>query len=144
MLRRKFKPSQKIERFAKLTTMMQSSGDRRQIFQAEADMAGPFLEYSPAFVLSQAPPGCRFAGRDKRRASRFRSREALLARLNVVLEADSLSLQTRSSKLVTPVVTRHIALAMSRHASLTLACQTVMQLAREIAKSGAAGLRRKT
>jgi DNA-binding transcriptional LysR family regulator len=90
--------------------------------------------------------------------------------LNVVLEADSLSLQThivseggiyallgpyaiaaaakerslRSSKLVTPVVTRHIALAMSRHASLTLACQTVMQLAREIAKSGAAGLRRKT
>jgi hypothetical protein len=33
---------------------------------------------------------------------------------------------------------------MSRHASLTLACQTVMQLAREIAKSGAAGLRRKT
>jgi LysR family transcriptional regulator, nitrogen assimilation regulatory protein len=90
--------------------------------------------------------------------------------LNVVLEADSLSLQThivseggiyallgpyaiaaagkerslRSSKLVTPVVTRHIALAMSRHAGLTLACQTVMQLAREIAKSGAAGLRRKT
>jgi len=90
--------------------------------------------------------------------------------LNVVLEADSLSLQThivseggiyallgpyaiaaaakerslRSSKLVTPVVTRHIALATSRHASLTLACQTVMQLAREIAKSGAAGLRRKT
>jgi LysR family transcriptional regulator, nitrogen assimilation regulatory protein len=89
--------------------------------------------------------------------------------LNVVLEADSLSLQThiiseggiygllgpyaiaeltqerslRSSKLVAPVVTRHIALATSRHASLTLACRTVMQLAREIAKSGAAGLRRK-
>ena len=81
MLRRKFKPSQKIERFAKLTTMMQSSGDRRQIFQAEADMAGPFLEYSPAFVLSEAPPGCRFADRDKRRTSRLRPREALLARL---------------------------------------------------------------
>ena len=90
--------------------------------------------------------------------------------LNVVLEADSLSLQThivseggiyallgpyaiaeatkerplRSSKLVAPVVTRHIALAMSRHASLTLACRTVMQLAREIAKSGSAGLRCKT
>ena len=89
--------------------------------------------------------------------------------LNVVFEADSLSLQThivsqggiyallgpyaitaaakehslRSSKLVAPVVTRHIALAMSRHASLTLACRTVMQLAREIAKSGAAGLGRK-
>jgi LysR family nitrogen assimilation transcriptional regulator len=90
--------------------------------------------------------------------------------LNVVLEADSLSLQThivseggiyallgpyaiaeatkerplQSSKLVAPVVARHIALAMSRHASLTLACRTVMQLAREIAKSGGAGLRRKT
>jgi len=90
--------------------------------------------------------------------------------LNIALEADSLSLQThivseggiyallgpyaiagatkerplRSSKLVAPVVTRHIALAMSRHASLTFACRTVMQLAREIAKSGAAGLRRKT
>jgi DNA-binding transcriptional LysR family regulator len=89
--------------------------------------------------------------------------------LNVVLEADSLSLQThivsegaiyallgpyaiataskqhrlRSSKLVAPVVTRHIALAMSRHGELTLACRTVMQVAREIAKSGAAGLRLK-
>ena len=88
--------------------------------------------------------------------------------LNVVLEADSLSLQTQivsqggiyallgpyaiaaaskncrlqSSKLVDPVVTRHIALAMSRHGDLTLACRTVMQITREIAKSGAAGLRR--
>jgi hypothetical protein len=87
--------------------------------------------------------------------------------LNVALEADSLSLQThivseggvyallgpyaiaaaskacrlQSSKLVDPVVTRHIALAMSRHGSLTLACRTVMQDAREIATSGAAGLR---
>jgi len=90
--------------------------------------------------------------------------------LNVAFEADSLSLQTqivseggiyallgpyavaaaakertlRSSKVVAPVITRHIALAMSRHGSLTLACRTVMQLAREIAKSGAAGLRRKS
>jgi LysR family transcriptional regulator, nitrogen assimilation regulatory protein len=89
--------------------------------------------------------------------------------LNVALEADSLSLQTQiiaqggvyallgpyaiaaaskdcrlqSSKLVDPVLTRHIALAMSRHGSLTLACRTVMQVVREIAKSGAAGLRRK-
>jgi LysR family transcriptional regulator, nitrogen assimilation regulatory protein len=89
--------------------------------------------------------------------------------LNVALEADSLMLQTqivseggiyallgpyaiaaatkerplRSSKVVAPVITRHIALAMSRHGSLTLACRTVMQLAREIAKSGAAGLRLK-
>ena len=89
--------------------------------------------------------------------------------LNVALEADSLSLQTQivseggvyallgpyaisaaskvcrlqSSKLVDPVVTRHIALAMSRHGNLTLACRTVMQVVREIAKSGAAGLRLK-
>jgi LysR family transcriptional regulator, nitrogen assimilation regulatory protein len=88
--------------------------------------------------------------------------------LNVSLEADSLNLQThivseggvyallgpyaiaaaakecrlQSSKLVDPVVTRHIALAMSCHGSLTLACRTVMQVAREIAISGAAGLRR--
>jgi LysR family transcriptional regulator, nitrogen assimilation regulatory protein len=88
--------------------------------------------------------------------------------LNVALEADSLSLQThivsqggmyallgpyaiaaaardcrlQSAKLVEPVVTRHIALAMSRHGSTTLACRTVMQVVREIAKSGAAGLRR--
>jgi LysR family nitrogen assimilation transcriptional regulator len=48
----------------------------------------------------------------------------------------------QSSKLVDPVVTRHIALAMSRHGTMTLACRTVMQVAREIAKSGAAGLRR--
>src|SRR5438552_17338356 len=82
--------------------------------------------------------------------------------LNVVLEADSLSLQTQivagggiytllgpyaiaaaskecrlqSSKLVDPIVHRHIALAMSRHAQFTLACRTVMQLTRDIAKSG--------
>jgi DNA-binding transcriptional LysR family regulator len=88
--------------------------------------------------------------------------------LNVALEADSLSLQThmasqggmyallgpyaiaaaakerrlQSSKLVDPVVPRHIALAMSRHGHLTLACRTVMQLTRDIAKSGAARLRR--
>jgi DNA-binding transcriptional LysR family regulator len=87
--------------------------------------------------------------------------------LNVVLEADSLSLQTqivseggvyallgpyaidasskqrrlRSAKLVAPVVTRHIALAMSRQGNMTLACQTVMKAARDVAKSGAAGLR---
>jgi DNA-binding transcriptional LysR family regulator len=86
--------------------------------------------------------------------------------LNVALEADSLSLQTQvaadgniyallgpyaiaaalkncrlqSSKLVNPSVSRHIALAMSRHGELTLACRTVMQIAREIARSGAAGL----
>jgi DNA-binding transcriptional LysR family regulator len=86
--------------------------------------------------------------------------------LNVALEADSLSLQThvvadgkiyallgpyaiaaasrdyrlQSSRIVNPSVTRHVALAMSRHGELTLACRTVMQIAREIASSGAAGL----
>jgi LysR family nitrogen assimilation transcriptional regulator len=88
--------------------------------------------------------------------------------LNVVLEADSLSLQThvaseggiyallgpyavasasrqyrlRSSKLVKPVVTRHISLAMSRQGELTLAARTVMQVAREVAKSAVGGLNR--
>jgi LysR family nitrogen assimilation transcriptional regulator len=88
--------------------------------------------------------------------------------LNVALEADSLSLQThvaaeggiyallgpyaaaaaakecrvRSAKLVRPVVHRHIALAMSRHGAMTLACRTVMQVTREIAKAGMAGLDR--
>jgi DNA-binding transcriptional LysR family regulator len=86
--------------------------------------------------------------------------------LNVALEADSLSLQTQivseggmyallgpyaiaaaakncrlqSSKLVNPSVSRHIALAMTRHGELTLACRTVMQAIQEIASSGAAGL----
>jgi len=86
--------------------------------------------------------------------------------LNIVLEADSLSLQThvvadgniyallgpyaiaaasrnyrlQSSKLVNPSVSRHIALALSRHGALTLACRTVMKIAREIAKSDEAGL----
>jgi hypothetical protein len=30
---------------------------------------------------------------------------------------------------------------MSRHGEMTLACRTVMQVAREVAKSGAAGFR---
>jgi LysR family transcriptional regulator, nitrogen assimilation regulatory protein len=88
--------------------------------------------------------------------------------LNVVLEADSLSLQThivaeggiyallgpyaiaaaarecrlQASKLVRPVVHRYIAVAISRHAQLTLACRTVMKITRDIAKSGLAGLTR--
>jgi DNA-binding transcriptional LysR family regulator len=87
--------------------------------------------------------------------------------LNVVVEADSLSFQTQivadggvyallgpyaiaaaskmyriqSSKVVDPNISRHIALAMSRHGELTLACRTVMKETRDIAKSGAAGLR---
>ncbi len=86
--------------------------------------------------------------------------------LNVALEADSLSLQTQivagggmyallgpyaiasaqrncrlqAAKIVKPSVTRHIALAMSRHGEMTLACRTVMQIAREVASSGASGL----
>lgn len=78
--------------------------------------------------------------------------------LNVVLEADSLRLQTRlvadggmyallgpyaiadastdcqlqSSKVVDPVVPRFVALAMSRQGELTLACRAVMQLIQEI------------
>ena len=86
--------------------------------------------------------------------------------LNVVVEADSLSLQThivadggiyallgpyaiataskelriKASKLVKPTISRHIALAMSRHGELTLACRTVMRETQEIAKAGAAGL----
>lgn len=85
--------------------------------------------------------------------------------LNVALEADSISLQThivaggglyallgpyaveaasktcalQSSKLVDPTIDRFIALAMSRHGELTLACRTVMEVTREIARSGAGG-----
>jgi DNA-binding transcriptional LysR family regulator len=88
--------------------------------------------------------------------------------LNVALEADSLRLQThvvadggvyallgpyaidaaskslrlQSSKLVDPTISRYIALAMSRHGQLTLACRTVMQVMREVAKSSATELRR--
>ena len=83
--------------------------------------------------------------------------------LNVALEADSLRLQAhivaeggvyallgpyaiagaakdhrlQSSKLIDPPITRHIALAISRHGEMTLACRTVMQVIREIANSGA-------
>ena len=41
----------------------------------------------------------------------------------------------QSSRLIDPPITRHIALAMSRHGEMTLACRTVMQVIR-IAKSG--------
>ncbi|HEX7650882.1 MAG TPA: LysR family transcriptional regulator [Noviherbaspirillum sp.] len=85
-------------------------------------------------------------------------------RLNVMVEADSLSLQThiaadgrayallgpyaiadasrhtplQASKLVEPSVTRYLALAMSPHGEMTLACRTVMKLTQEIAKTGIA------
>jgi DNA-binding transcriptional LysR family regulator len=83
--------------------------------------------------------------------------------LNYAVEADSLSLQThivadggmyallgsyateaasnqhslQSAEVVAPTITRHIALAMSRHGELTLACRTVMREIQEIAKAGA-------
>jgi DNA-binding transcriptional LysR family regulator len=83
--------------------------------------------------------------------------------LNVVAEADSLALQTQMvsdgdiyallgpyaiagagttlrlqvSRLVRPDLSRYIALAMSRHGQLTLACKTVMQLVEEIAREQA-------
>jgi LysR family nitrogen assimilation transcriptional regulator len=82
--------------------------------------------------------------------------------LNVALEADSLSMQTnivaaggiyallgpdaianasrtlalQSARLVAPTVNRHVALAMSPRGKTTLACRTVMQAIREVARSG--------
>jgi len=81
--------------------------------------------------------------------------------LNVAVEADSLSLQMhivakegiyallgpyaratvstdcrlQSARLVEPAIRRHIALAMSPHGELTLACRTVLELVKETAKS---------
>lgn len=86
--------------------------------------------------------------------------------LNVAVEADSLGLQAHivadggmyallgpyaiaaasrelrinSSKVVRPTISRHIALAMSRHGELTFACRTVMRETQEIARAGAARL----
>jgi LysR family transcriptional regulator, nitrogen assimilation regulatory protein len=83
---------------------------------------------------------------------------------NVTLEADSLALQThmvagggvyallgayavsaaarelriRASRLVEPSIKRHIALAMSQHGELTLACRTVMHETQDIARKSAA------
>src|SRR5574337_1214143 len=85
--------------------------------------------------------------------------------LNIAVEADSLALQThivadggvyallgphavavaarecrlQAARLVDPVVTRHSALAMTRHGELTLACKTVMQVTQEIVGTGAVG-----
>jgi len=41
-----------------------------------------------------------------------------------------------SSKLVNPVVSRHMAIAMSRHSELTLACRAVMSEIQRIVKAG--------
>jgi hypothetical protein len=41
-----------------------------------------------------------------------------------------------SSKLVSPVVSRHMAIAMSRHSELTLACRAVMSEIQRIVKAG--------
>lgn len=82
--------------------------------------------------------------------------------LNVVLEADCLALQThvvsegggyallgpyaisgaakacrlKASRLVDPSITRHIALAMSPHGELTIACRTAMNVLQDIVDGG--------
>ncbi len=86
--------------------------------------------------------------------------------LNVAVEADSLGLQTRivadgglyallgpyaiaaagkecrirASKIVKPTISRHVALAMSPHGELTLACRAVLSELQEIAKTRPATL----
>lgn len=81
--------------------------------------------------------------------------------LNVALEADSLNFQTQivadggmyallgpyaiaaakkscriqAARIIDPFVTRHIALAMSRHGEMTPACRAVRQLTQEIAQT---------
>jgi DNA-binding transcriptional LysR family regulator len=88
--------------------------------------------------------------------------------LNVVAEADSLSLQTeivahggvyallgpyaitsalqsgriQAATLVKPEVRRYVALAMSRLGQLTLACRVVMKLTEEIVKEGRSGAKK--
>jgi len=47
-----------------------------------------------------------------------------------------------SSKIVNPVVSRHMAIAMSRHSELTLACRAVMSEIQQIVKAGGARLSR--
>ena len=47
----------------------------------------------------------------------------------------------QSSRLVDPTIIRHIALAMSRHGELTLACRTVTRETQQIAKADARALR---
>lgn len=85
-------------------------------------------------------------------------------KLNVAAEADSLSLQTeivvhggvyallgpyavaaelragriQAAPIIDPEVRRYIALAMSRHGQLTLACRVVMELIQEIVRSSQA------
>ncbi len=61
---------------------------------------------------------------------------ALLASYAVTTADKNLRLQ--ASRLVSPSIGRHVALVVSKHAQTTLACQTVMRLAQEIGKSGAA------
>ncbi len=105
------------------------------------------------------------------RPNSWRDRLDVIAReygvaLKVVLEADSLALQThvvaegggyallgpyavsaathecalRASKIVEPTIPRPIALAMSRHGELTLACKTVMRVIQEIVQTKSSSL----
>jgi hypothetical protein len=79
MFRCIFEPREEVERLAKLPTVMQAPGDGRQIFQADADMARPFLEDGTALILSQSPPRLRLANGNKRGSRRLRTRKSLLA-----------------------------------------------------------------
>jgi hypothetical protein len=46
----------------------------------------------------------------------------------------------QSSKVIDPIIPRYIALTASRHAQNSLACRTVIDIVKDIAKSGAARL----
>ena len=78
MLRRIFEPRKEVKGLAKLATVMQASGDRGQVLQADTDVVRLFLEDGTALVLSQIPPRIRFADRDKCGLRRLRTVEFLL------------------------------------------------------------------
>ena len=108
--------------------------------------AGPVL---PTQQLARSP------GRDQRRARRVvqrRPRGGLAGSANshgcgrrrirtlgaYAVSAAAKELRIRTSRLIEPTIKRHIALAMSRHGELTLACRTVMHETQDIARKSAA------
>jgi hypothetical protein len=76
---RVLKPSEEIERLAKIAALVQLTGDRGQIAQARRDVGRALFEDRAALVVSQLPPSSRLGHRNEGGAGRLRASERRLA-----------------------------------------------------------------
>jgi len=62
---RELEPGEEVELFLQIPTVVEATGDGRQVVEPGGDVAGSGLEYRHALLLGEIPPGWGLADRDE-------------------------------------------------------------------------------